>query len=78
MSRRLALPDDRERAAAKICDEYGMQQRDRPVRIYDAFMFNSELDMLEVRRAPRSPCACQHAPQELKGLLPIVTHSAAR
>ena len=49
MSRRLALPDDTERSAAKICDEYGMQQRIRPVKIYDAFMFNSELDMLEVR-----------------------------
>ncbi len=25
-----------------------MRQRTTPVRIYDAFMFNSELDMLEV------------------------------
>lgn len=54
-SRRFTLPVDRERidtAAGRICREYGMRERQKPVRIYDAFMFNSELDMLEVRAAP--------------------------
>ena len=53
-SRRLTLPVDRERidtAAGRICQEYGMRKRQKPVKIYDAFMFNSELDMLEVHAA---------------------------
>ena len=46
---KLTLPQEE---AARICKEYGMPQRASPVRIYDAFMFNSELDMLEVSGIP--------------------------
>ncbi len=32
-----------------FCERYGLPVRKGEVRIYDAFMFNGELDMLEVR-----------------------------
>lgn len=39
---------ERDAAAKKFCEEYHLVERKTPVRIYDVFMFNEELDMLEV------------------------------
>lgn len=36
-------------AARAFCAKYSLSERKQPVRIYDLFMFNDELDMLEVR-----------------------------
>ena len=32
----------------ELCEKYSMVPRHRPAKIYDAFLFNDELDMLEV------------------------------
>ena len=36
-------------ATEEFCREYGLPKPAKQPQIYDAFMFNSELDMLEVR-----------------------------
>ncbi len=50
-ARRLTAADDaveRDAAAKAFCEEYHLTERRTPVRFYDLFMFNDELDMLEV------------------------------
>ena len=57
-SRRLAALDiasEMEKAARDFCDQYSLSDRTQLVSIYDVFMFNDELDMLEV-----NPLYCFH------------------
>ena len=37
-----------DKAARDFCDRYSLPERTQIVSIYDVFMFNDELDMLEV------------------------------
>ncbi|BDA40413.1 probable beta-1,4-mannosyl-glycoprotein 4-beta-N-acetylglucosaminyltransferase [Coccomyxa sp. Obi] len=51
-ARRLTAADnavERDVAAKAFCEEYHLTERKTPVRILDVFMFNDELDMLEIR-----------------------------
>lgn len=42
-------PEELDAAAEEFCSEHSLPMAAMPVQIFDAFMFNSELDMLEIR-----------------------------
>jgi hypothetical protein len=49
-----------------LCNQHSMKKRSTSIKIYDTFIFNDELDMLEVKTdAERSysiPCVCHLVP----------------
>ncbi len=41
--------------AEELCEEYGFSVRQRPVKVADAFAFNDELDLLEIKLYEYAP-----------------------
>lgn len=53
-SGRRALASTEPLEVEELCKNYEMVPRTKPAKIYDAFLFNDELDMLEVCFAPHT------------------------